>query len=168
MSDAPARLARLTNDLSKETKTAPGGLLLKCMASANSIPCAIIARAYATDVSSSACTFLRPSRFVKALRIAVSSNPYSLRRTQPVSSKTVFAIQIGPAANKDRAAASCGASSPVSSLTTTSVSTAVMASHHFPVDSCAHLCECLRFSFGPQTPCHLVEISLGKTAGWTQ
>ena len=71
----PARLARWTKDLSKETNAAAGGLLLKCIASASSIPCAVRASAAATDDSPSARTFLRPSNFVKALRIALSSNP---------------------------------------------------------------------------------------------
>src|SRR5437868_7927249 len=92
---APARFARRTKDWSNETKTAPGGRPLKCIASASSIPWTVSARAAATDGSSSVCTFWRPSNLVNASRTALSSNPYILRWTQPVSSNTVFAIQIG-------------------------------------------------------------------------
>src|SRR5579864_969657 len=82
---APARFARRTKDWSKEKKAAPCGLLLKCIASASSMPCVVSARAAATDGSSSTCTFLRPSNLVKASQITLSSNPYKLPRTQPVS-----------------------------------------------------------------------------------
>ena len=149
MADTPARLVRRMKGLSKETKTASGGLLLKCMASANSTPCTVSASAAATDDSSSACTFLSPSNFVNARRIEPSSNPYRLRRTQFVSSNTVFAIQIGPAANRDRAAASCLGSSPVSSRTKTLVSTAVMTLLHFAANGGTHLCDRFRLAFGP-------------------
>ena len=49
MPDIPARLARWTKDLSKETNAAARGLLLKCIASASSIPCAVSTSAAATD-----------------------------------------------------------------------------------------------------------------------
>src|ERR1035437_9965298 len=165
---APARFARRTKDRSKETKTAPGGLLLKCIASANSTPWSVSASAATMDGLSSACTFLRPSNFVKASRMALSSNPYRRRRTQPVSSNTVFAIQIGPAASRDLAAAACLGSSCVSSRTTTSVSTAVMTPHHLTSNSRTHLRQRLRFAFGPQTADDLVEIGYQKTDGGTQ
>jgi len=50
----PARFARRTKDLSKVTNCAPGGRLLKCMASANSTPCAVSARAARIEGTSSA------------------------------------------------------------------------------------------------------------------
>src|SRR5260370_38608506 len=106
----------------------------------------------------------RPSNGVNVSRITPSSNPYRLRSTQPVSSNTVFAIQIGPATNKDRAAASCLASSPVSSRTSTLVSTAVMTSNHLAVNSITHLREGLRFTFGPQAPADVFEIIARETA----
>src|ERR1017187_9792647 len=70
MSGTPARFARWTKALSKETNLAPGGLLLKCIASASSIPDAVSVNAAASDDSSSTCTFLRPSSFVNAVRPA--------------------------------------------------------------------------------------------------
>src|ERR1019366_2349543 len=115
MSGTPARIARWTKALSNETNLAPGGLLLKCIASASSIPEVVSASAAASDDSSSTCTFLRPSNFVSAARTAPSSNPYGLRSPQPVSRSTFFAIHIGPAAKTARAAAACLGSSPVSS-----------------------------------------------------
>src|ERR1035438_6208731 len=163
MSETPARFARWTKALSKEINAAPGGLLLRCIASANSIPDAVSASAAANDDSSSTVTFLRPSSLVNAVRIALSSNPYRLRSTQPVSRRTVFAIHIGPSAKRARAAAACLGSSPVSSRTTTLVSTAVMASHYFPANGGAHLRGCLRFAIGPQTTGHFVEIGFGET-----
>jgi len=66
-----------------------------------------------------------------------------------VSRKTVFAIQIGPAANRERAA--CPGSSPVNSRTTTLVSTAVMASKHLAPYRGIHLRERFRLPFERQT-----------------
>src|ERR1035437_9847554 len=165
---APARFARRTKDRSKETKTAPGGLLLKCIASANSTPWSVSASAATMDGLSSVFTFSMPSNFVKASRMALLSNPYRVRSSQSVSSKTVFAIQIGPAANRDLAAAVCVGSSSVSNQTTTLVSTAIMSPPHLAFDSGAHLRQRLRFAFGPQAADDLVEIGYRKTDGWTQ
>src|SRR5450432_293210 len=165
---APARFARRTNDWSKETNLAPDGLLLRCIASANAIPWTVSARAAATDGSSSACTFLRPSNLLNASAMAASSNSYRLRRTQPVSSNTVLAIQIGPAANRACAAAACLGSSPVSSRTSTLVSTAVMTPIHLAPDGSTHLRKGCRFAFRPQTAGNVVEIGLGKEAGGTK
>src|ERR1035438_803678 len=159
ISGAPARFARCTKDLSKETNWPPGGLLPRCIASANSTPCATIASAAATDDSSSAFTFFRPSSLVNASRIALCSNPYRLRSTQPVSSNTVFAIQIGWLANKRRAAAACFGSSPVSSRTRTLVSTAITPPPHFPADGSAHLRGRFRPRLGPEASGHFCEIA---------
>src|ERR1035438_3152669 len=163
--ETPARLARRTKALSNETNAALAGLLLNCIASARSIPCAMSPSAAASDGSSSTCTFLRPSTFVKALRMAPSSNPYALRRTQSVSRNTVFAIQIGPAANSVRASADCLGSSPVSNRTRMLVSTAVMTARHLPANGGAHLRERLRFALVRQAAGHLVETGIGETAG---
>src|SRR5471030_1359717 len=165
---APARFARRTNDWSKETNLAPDGLLLRCIASANAIPWTVSARAADTDSSSSTCTFLRPSNLLNASAMAACSNSYRLRRTQPVSSNTVLAIQIGPAANRDCAAAACLGSSPVSSRTRTLVSIAIMTSNHLAPNGITHLRQSCRFVFRPQTADDLVELGSGKEAGGTQ
>src|SRR5216684_3750814 len=102
---------------------------------------------------------------MNASRTALSSNPYRLRRTQAVSSNTVFEIQIGSAANSDRAAAACLRSSSVSSRTRTLVSTAIITPNHLTSNGRPHLREGFRFTFGPQTACDLAEIDPGETAG---
>src|SRR5271157_1543937 len=168
MPETPARMARRTKDWSNDANAAPGGRLVTCIASANSMPWAVRASAAATAGSSSARTFSRPSNFMNASRMALSSNPYRLRSTQPVSSSTVFAIQIGPAANRRRAAASCPGLSPVSNRTRTLVSTAVMSPVHLASNGSAHLGGRFRLAAGAQTARDLVEAGGGETPGWTE
>jgi hypothetical protein len=71
----PARLARFTNDLSKDTKAASSGVLARCKASAKSIPAATRAKADATAAASSTETLFNPNNLISAPRIAASSNP---------------------------------------------------------------------------------------------
>src|SRR5258708_7370511 len=72
------------------------------------------------------------------------------------------------AANRDRAAAACLRSSPVSNRTSTLVSTAIMAPNHLASNGGTHLRGRFRFAFGPQTAGDVVEIGFRETAGGTQ
>ena len=111
---------------SNERKPTPADLQLRCIASANSTPCAVRPHAAVTDAASSTWTFFRPNNPGNAPLMAPSSNSYALRSTHAVSSKTVLPIQTGPEAKTERATAACWGSSPVRSRTRTFVSTAVM------------------------------------------
>ncbi len=71
-------------------------------------------------------------------------------------------------ADSDLAAAACFGLSPVSSRTTTLVSTAVMTSHYLASNRITHLRRRLRFAFGPQTAGDLVEISFREAVRGTQ
>jgi hypothetical protein len=68
----------------------------------------------------------------------------------------------------NRAAASCFGSSPVSRRTNTLVSTAIMASRHFPANGGAHLHGRFRFAPWPQTAGDLFEIRIGKVRHGTE
>ena len=109
----PARVARWTKALSKETNAAPAGRLFRCRASANSTPFFISDRAG----TQRPCPPTARSEVRTASSGIHSPDPLriqTLRRTHAVSSSTVFAIQIDSEANSLRAAAACRASSPVS------------------------------------------------------
>jgi hypothetical protein len=145
-------------------KAEPGGQLLRCRASANWMPWEASASAAATDCSSSARTFFRPSSLVKASQISFSSNPCRLCRTQAVSRRTVFAIQIVSASNSNRAAAAGFGLSLVNSRTKTLVSTAIMTPAHLACKSSIRLCKRFRLTFGPKRANHLADIGLRETA----
>src|SRR3984885_12441605 len=100
--------------------------------------------------------------------ITSSSKSYELCRTQFASSNTVFAIQICSVVNSSRATADCFGSSPVSSRTSTLVSTAFMATLHLAADSCVHVGERFGFAFLLPAASHLVDSGPRKSAGWPQ
>jgi hypothetical protein len=137
----------------QETSVAPARFARRTKDWSNSIPWTTSARA-ASD-----------GRLILGVHVFQAEQ---LRRTHPVSSITVFAIQMGPAANRDRAAAACLGSSPVSRRTSTLVSTAIMTPDHLASDGGAHLRWRFRFISRPQTAGDLVKIGSGETAGGSQ
>jgi len=72
------------------------------------------------------------------------------------------------AANEARATASCFKSSPTSRRTNTSVSSAIVPSHHLASDGSTYPRGRFRFAAGPQTAGDLLQVRGGETSGGTR